>query len=158
MQDPLKTNKAFQEAYLSYHAHKRYLTPLNVDSLVCSLHQIKLQQDKHQESSLFVDSYLQQTLPALNGVPLVGQKLREKQVEGKYYGKLTPLKQQLQTVQTSTDLRQPLSLNCTKLDCSSQFNDHIKPLDSIHSTSTSISPSTSTGGFKRHPSRYNMYC
>lgn len=75
MQDPLKTNKAFKEAYLSYHAHKRYLTPLNVDRLVSSLHQIKLQQDTHQESSLFVDSYLQQTLPTLNDVPLISNTL-----------------------------------------------------------------------------------
>lgn len=80
MQDPLKSNKAFKESYLSYQAHKRFLTPYNVDTLVTSLHQIREQafsspKDRRLRSQDcgFVDSYLQSTLPTVTHKPLVAE-------------------------------------------------------------------------------------
>lgn len=75
MQDPLKNNKAFKESYLSYQAHKKYLTPYNVDSLVYSLHQIKEQAaaSTDRQECGFVDTYIQSTLPSVIHKPLVAE-------------------------------------------------------------------------------------
>uniref|UniRef100_A0A1X7VMI8 Uncharacterized protein n=1 Tax=Amphimedon queenslandica TaxID=400682 RepID=A0A1X7VMI8_AMPQE len=83
MQDPLKRNKAFKESYLSCQAHKKYLTPYNVETLMTSLQQLREQtvstsksssstskKPRSQECS-FVDSYLQSALPTVSHKPLI---------------------------------------------------------------------------------------
>ena len=80
MQDPLKTNKAFQVAYSSHHAHKQFVTPQNIDQLIVTLNQIKVQKPDHrnndntmiipplppQRDTMFVQSYIK-TLPSIGG-------------------------------------------------------------------------------------------
>lgn len=81
MQDPLKRNKAFKESYLSCQAHKKYLTPYNVETLMTSLQQLREQTVSKSSSSTskkprsqecsFVDSYLQSALPTVSNKPLI---------------------------------------------------------------------------------------
>ena len=78
MQNPLKTNKAFQAAYSTIHdSSKKYVTPQNIDDLILKLNQVKIENSSvkmektssrscsQQEygRSLFSDTFIQ-TLPS----------------------------------------------------------------------------------------------
>lgn len=95
MQDPLKRNKAFKESYLSCQAHKKYLTPYNVETLMSSLQHLREQTVKVSSSSKklrpaecsFVDSYLQSALPTVSHKPLITEAKPWQKVRGQLGGR-----------------------------------------------------------------------